>query len=181
MKIRGLRNICTVFLIIFVLFSSTSLVGAQPQEKSSRKGFIHLQFSITISWNANETEQPISPGETREVTLDVVYTVNKGLLGGLILRLLEGRSFSIQLSIEEKHEWCEAWVNPENMTGVVNPDIGIQNSSLFIHVNEEAPTNYTIGEIRIQCKIDNMKGPFKILTLIGGFEKICTLNFITGP
>ena len=182
MKIRGIRNTCSVFLIIFVLLSSNSFVFAQPQKESPNAGLIHLQFSITVAWNASQTSQPISPGETREVILDVAYTVNKGFLGGLLLRLLEGRSFPIQLSIEEKPDWCDAWLVPETMTGLVDSDeIGIQYSSLFIHLNEDAPTNYTIGVLEIRCFIENMKGPFKILTLIDGFEQIFNLHFITCP
>ena len=182
MKIKGLRYFVIFFSIIVILLTNNSLAVAQPKDESSRKGLIHLQFSLTISWNASETEQPISPGQIRVVTLDVAYTVNKALLGGFLLHLLEGRSFPIQLSIEDKPDWCEAWLVPETMTGVVDSEeIGIRNSLLCIHVNEDAPTNHTIGEIGIQCKIDDMKGPFKILTLIGGFEQFQTLYFMTGP
>jgi hypothetical protein len=181
MKIRGIRNTCSVFLIIFVLLSSNSFVVAQPQ-KESRNRFIHLQFSTTVSWNNSQSSTPILPGETREVNITITYTVNRGAYGKLLLRLLEGRSFSIQLSIEEKPDWCEAWFVPVTLTGIVNPgEIGIQNSSLFIHLNEDAPTNYTIGVLEIRCFIENMKGPFKILTLIYGFEQICSLYFITSP
>jgi len=181
MKIKGARNIFIVFLIIFALICSNSSVVAQLQKESPIKGLIPLQFSLTVSWNGSQTAQPFSPGETREVILDVAYTVNKGLLGGLLLHLLKGKSFSIQLSIEEKPDWCDAWFIPETMTGVVTHDIGKQNSSLFIHVNEDAPTNHTIGELKIRCAIDDMKGPFKIFTLIQGFEQIFSLLFITGP
>ncbi len=182
MKIKGAKNIFIVFLIIFALLCNNSFVVAQPQKESPIKGLTPLQFSITVSWNGSQTSQPISPGETRDVILDVTYTVNKGLFGGLLLHLLKGKSFSIQLSIEEKPDWCDAWFIPETMTGVVNPkDVEIQNSSLFIHVNEDAPTNHTIGVLKIRCAIDDMKGPFKILTLIQGFEQIFSLLFITGP
>jgi len=182
MKIKGARNIFIVFLIIFALICSNSSVVAQPQKESPNADLFPLQFSITVSWNASQTSQPISPGETREVILDVAYTVNKGLLGGLLLSLLKGKSFSIQLSIEEKPDWCDAWFIPETMKGVVNPkEIEIQNSSLFIHLNEDAPTNHTIGELKSRCAIDDMKGPFKIFTLIQGFEQIFSLTFITGP
>jgi len=181
MKIKGARNIFIVFLIIFALICSNSSVVAQLQKESPIKGLIPLQFSLTVSWNGSQTAQPFSPGETREVILDVAYTVNKGLLGGLLLHLLKGKSFSIQLSIEEKPDWCDAWFIPETMTGVVTHDIGKQNSSLFIHVNEDAPTNHTIGELKSRCAIDDMKGPFKIFTLIQGFEQIFSLTFITGP
>ena len=133
MKIKVVRDFCFVFLIIFVLFSSNSFVVAQPQKESPNAGLFPLQFSITVSWNASQTSQPISPGETREVILDVTYTVNKGLLGGLLLHLLKGKSFSIQLSIEEKPDWCDAWFVPVTLTGIVKPgEIEIQNSSLFI-------------------------------------------------
>jgi len=181
MKIRGIRNTCSAFLIIFVLLSSNSFVVAQPQ-KESLNNLFHLQFSLTVAWNGSQTSQPISPGETRVVILDVAYTVNKGLLGGLLLHLLKGKSFPIQLSIEEKPDWCDAWFVPVTLTGFINPgEIEIQNSSLFIHVNEDAPTNHTIGELKSRCAIDDMKGPFKIFTLIQGFEQIFSLTFITGP
>jgi hypothetical protein len=181
MKIRGIRNTCSVFLIIFVLLSSYSFVVAQPQ-KESRNRLIHLQFSTTVSWNASQSSTPILPGETREVNITITYTVNRGAYGKFLLRLLDGRSFSIQLAIEEKPVWCDAWFVPVTLTGIVNPrEIEIQNSSLFIHLNEDAPTNHTIGELKNRCSIDDMKGPFKIFTLIDGFEQAFALPVMTGP
>jgi hypothetical protein len=67
------------------------------------------------------------------------------------------------------------------MTGVVPGEIGIQYSSLFIRLKENAPGNYTIGTIEIRGTIKDMKGPFHIITLIQGFEQDYALNFQTGP
>ena len=181
MMVKGVRNFCYVLVTILILLCSNCFVVAQPQ-KESRKGIIHLQFSTTVYWNTSRTSTPILPGETREVNITITYTVNRGAYGKLLLRLLEGRPFSIQLCIEERPDWCEAWFVPETLTGIVDSkEIKIQNSTLFIHLNEDAPTNHTIGELKNCCSIDDMKGPFKIFTLIDGFEQAFALPVMTGP
>ena len=137
-------------------------------------------FVLNVSWG-NETGEPISPGETREVNITISYIVTRGLYGTLLLQILKGKSFPIQLSIEDKPDWCEAWILPENMIGVVAPgEVGVQYSSLFIRLNDDAPGNYTIGYVKICGTIKDMKGPFHIITLIQGFEHDYALNFQTG-
>ena len=153
---------------------------AQQNSQNLPQGiFFNLQFSLTVSWNASQT--PILPGETREVNITITYAVNRGLYGRLLLQILKGKSFSIQLSIEDKPDWCEAWVDTPNMTGVITPDeVGYLYPSLFIHVNDNA-SNQTIGEIKMCATAENMKGPFNIITLIHGFEQQFALVIWTGP
>lgn len=163
-----------------MLFTSSPLALAQSSRSSHPGGFINnLQFVLNISFG-NETAQPISPGETREVTLNIYYLVTRGLFGRWLLQLLEGKPLLIQLSIEDKPDWCEAWLALENITGVISGEPGYQYSSLFIHANE-SPGNYTLGVVKILGTIHDKKGPFQVFTLIKGFEHEFNGHFVTGP
>ena len=176
-----MKKYSVIFVVIGILFTCSPLAFAQSQDEYHPQGIFHLQFVLTVSWG-NETQTPISPGETREVNMTIYYCVTRGVYGGLLLQLLKGKSFPIQLSIEDKPDWCEAWMLPENMTGVIAPDeVGVQYSSLFIHLNDDAPTNYTLGWVKMRCVAEDKKGPFNILTLIHSFEQSFTIAFVPGP
>jgi hypothetical protein len=179
MRITRMKKYTVIFVVIVILFTCSPSALAQSQNDYHPRSIFHRQFSLTVSWNATAT--PILPGETREVNMTFTYTVNQGAYGRLILQLLKGKSFSIQLSIENKSDWCEAWVDTSNMTGVVAPDeVRFLHPSLFIHVNDNA-SNQTNGEIKMRATAERMKGPFNIITLIHGFEQQFTLVFWTGP
>lgn len=180
MKKRGKKNFFILFTIIVMLLLQSSLASAQPQNDYHKQGLFGLQFVMTISWNATIT--PIHPGEVRQVHLIATYTVARGALGRMLLRLLEGRPFPLRLSIGDKPDWCTAQLSVENFIGVITPDeIQIVNSVLFIQLSEDAPLNYTLGYVKLHGVIDDMKGPFNILTLIQGYETNVTLFFVTSP
>jgi len=177
-------SICAIIVLISGITVSSGYPIAETQSKNIYhfQSIFHLQFSITICWNANQTETPILSGETREINLEIIYAINRGPYGRLILKLLEGKTFPIQLSLEDKPDWCDAMITSQNMTGFISPDeTEIQYSSLLIHLKENAPGNYTIGTIKMRGTIKDMKGPFNILTLIDGFEQQVSLVFMTGP
>jgi len=182
MKITRMKKYSVLFVVIVILFTCSPLALAQSQDDYRPRGiFFNLQFTFIITWDVNEIQEPIMPGETREVNMTISYTVTRGALGRLLLQLLEGKSFPIQLSVEDKPDWCEAWMLPEDMTGVIPSDeIGVQYSSLFIHVSDDAPSNYTNGYVKMCGTIESMKGPFNILTLIQGYENDFTILFVAG-
>ncbi|MBN1861634.1 MAG: hypothetical protein JW840_09265 [Candidatus Thermoplasmatota archaeon] len=184
MKTRRLKTYCVLLCITGILLSTNALVIAQPDVGYHPKGlFFNLQFSLTVLWNTSQLIPPLLPGETRQVNMNFTYAVNRGLLGKMLIRLLEGTPFVISLFIEQKPEWCEAWFIPATIPGVVPAygEIGIQNSSLFIRLNENAPGNYTIGVVRMRGTIEDVKGPCKLITLIKGFVQDFSLFFQTGP
>ena len=165
-----------------MLFLESSLASAQPQKCSQKQGLYGLQFVMTISWGANETQTPIHPGEIRQVPLRISYTVIRGVFGRMFLHLLEGRPFPLRLSIGDKPDWCSAQLSDENFIGVITPDeIQTVNSVLFIQLSEDALLNHTLGYVKLHGVIDDMKGPFNILTLIQGYETNVTLPFVTSP
>jgi len=179
MKTRGMRNF--FILSIVILLTNSSLALAQPQNGYHPQGFFNLQFVIDLSWG-NETQEPISPGETREVNLTVTTCVTRGAYGRWLLQLLEGRTFPIQLSIVDKPDWCVAWMIPANITGIIQPDQVLEQPSLlYIHLNDDAPSNYTSGWVKIHGSIDDKKGPFNIFTLVNGYEQNYTIEFTAGP
>jgi hypothetical protein len=181
MKTRVMRNRIAVYTIMVILLTNISVASAQPQKGSHKQGLFDLQFVMTISWG-NETQTPIHPGEVREAHLEITYVVTHGEFGRILLRLLQGRPFPMRLSIEGKPDWCTAQIFPENMTGVIEPD-ETQNkiSMLSLSLNEGAPLNYSLGYVKIIGVIDDMKGPFNILTRIHGYETNVTLSFVTSP
>jgi len=180
MKTRGMKNLFILFTIIVMLLLQSSLASAQPQNDYHKQGLFGLQFVITIAWN--ETQTPIHPGEVREVHLIITYTVTRGAYGRILLLLLEDRPFPLRLSIGDKSDWCTAQLSVENFIGVINPDeVQIVNSVLSIQLSEDAPLNYTLGYVRLHGVIDDMKGPFNIITRIHGYESNVTLSFVTSP
>lgn len=181
MRATRVKTYFVLFMTIVILFTNGPSVVAQSQSKYHPQCFFNFQFVLNIRWG-NETAQPISPGETREVNLTISYTIARGAFGKRLLQLLEGGSFIIQLSIEDKPDWCTAWINPANITGIITPDPEVnERSQLFIHLDEDAPTNYTLGWVKIRGSIDDRKGPFNIITLIHGYENTFTVSFIPGP
>jgi hypothetical protein len=180
-KTRGMKNLFIIFTIIVMLLLQSSLASAQPQNDYPKQDLFGLQFVMNITWG-NETQTPIHPREVRQVHLIVSYTVTRGVLGRMLLRLLEGRSFPLRLSIGDKPDWCTAQLSVENFIGIIIPDeIQTVNSVLFIQLSDDAPLNYTLGYVQIHGVIDDIKGPFNILTLIHGYETNVTLFFVTSP
>ena len=175
-----MKKALILFTIIVILLLNCSLVSAQPQKSSYKQGLFNLQLVMTISWDGNDTQTPIHPGEVRQVLLQVTYAVTRGPFGGMLLYLLEGRAFPLRLSIINKSDWCTAHLSEENFTGVIEPDeMQIAYSKLFIQLNEDAPLNHTLGYVKLHGVIDNMQGPFNKLTLIKGYETNETLVFET--
>ena len=163
-----------------MLLLQSSLASAQQQNSYDKQGLFGLQFVMTISWT--ETQTPIHPGEVRQVHLIITHTVVRGTLGRILLRLLEGRPFPLRLSIGDKPNWCTAQLSVDNFIGKISPDeIQIVNTVLFIQLSENAPLNYTLGYVKIHGFIDDMKGPFNILTFIQGYESNTILFFVTSP
>jgi len=182
MKRKGMKNLFLLLTIVMMLVLQSSLASAQPQNSSHKPGLFGLQFFMTVFWNTNDTQTPIHPRELRTVHLTFAYTEVRGTFGRTLLHLLKGRPFPWRLSIIDKPDWCTVQLPVENFIGLINPDeVQITYTELSIQLNENAPLNYTLGYVKLHAVIDDMKGPFNILTLIQGFEENFTISFITGP
>ena len=68
MKTRGMKNFFILSIVIVILLTNSSLALAQPQNGYHTQGLFNLQFVMNLCWG-NETQTPISPGETRKSIL----------------------------------------------------------------------------------------------------------------
>jgi hypothetical protein len=177
-----MKKILILCAILAILLLQSSLASAQSQKDYHKQGLFGFQFAMTISWNANETQEPIHPGEVRAVRVYVAYSVVRGAFGNILLHLLEGRPFPLRLSIVDKPDWCTAQLSIEDFIGVIEPDM-VQEvySVLNIQLSEDAPLNHTLGYVKIHGSIESIKGPFNILTIIQGYDINATLSFVTSP
>jgi hypothetical protein len=133
--------------------------------------FLNLQSSLTVSWNANETQQPLVPrGGTRTLTLDITHTVNKGLLGAGILKAYTGYQITIKIEILSTPTWATATLSQGTVTATINPTTPqTLHTALTLAVSENAPA-FGVGEVRL--KATALKAG-----LIQGFEQDFALNF----
>ncbi len=123
MKTRRMRNFLILWSIIVILFGSSFSAAAQHPSSYHPQGlFFNLQFVMNISWNANDLEEPISPGDLRQVTVHIEYAVWHGLFGRMLLQILSGTIFQIHFFVEETPEWCTAWIDFEDMMGEEDDD-----------------------------------------------------------
>jgi hypothetical protein len=173
-----IRTCFVLFVLLGMVLSYSPLSVAQSTTMHHPRSIFHLQYVFTISWSENQTDIPISNGETREVNITITYSVLYGAYQKFLLRLLEGRSFTIHISSVNTPNWCESWFSPDNLSGLVQTDESEDEStSLFIHVNDDAPGNYSLGWVMACASVESMKGPFHILTFIHGFEQNFTIPF----
>jgi hypothetical protein len=182
MKKKGMKKILILCATIVILLQQSSLASAQSQKEYQNQGLFGLQFVMTISWGANQTQEPIHLGEVRTVPVLIDYSVVRGAFGNILLHLLRGRPFPLELSIVDKPDWCTAFLSVEDFIGVIQPDM-IQkvHSVLSIQLSEDAPLNHTLGYVKIHGSIESIKGPFNILTIIQGYDLNATISFVTSP
>ncbi len=146
-----------------------------------QKSIFHLQYVLTVSWDDTPIRTPLLNGETRKINFTLKYGVTRGAYGKFLLRLLEGRPFTIHLSVENTPDWCDAWFTLVNVSGIVLYDDEVHaNTSLSIHVYDDAPGNDTQGWVMASASVECMKGPFHLLTLIHGFKQDFTIAFLNG-
>lgn len=182
MKKKGMKKVLLLFIILLMFLLQSSLASAQPQKVHQQQGLFGFQFVMTISGGANETQQPIPPGEVRTVVVQVSYTVVRGAFGNILLHLLEGRPFPLRLSIVDKPVWCTVQLSIEDFIGVISPNVVQEVYSLLsIQLSERAPLNHTLGYVKIHGAIESIKGPFNILTIIQGYDMNATVLFVTSP
>jgi len=133
--------------------------------------FFNLQSSLTVSWNASETEQPLVPrGGTRTLALDINHIVNKGLLGAAILKAYTGYQITIQIEILSTPTWATASLSQGTVTATINPTTEqTLHTYLTLAVAENAPA-FGVGEVRLRATA--LKAG-----LIQSFEQDFALNF----
>jgi hypothetical protein len=166
--------------------ASPSLPIRHTGQKSDRgisgvpaEGFA-LESVISLSWNANETEEPLElGGEPRSVNITVTYQVlASSFLGRLILLycLVTHQYATVSVEIGDVPSWCTASLSDSELRFPITSDISLQFIALTVAVNEQAPD--TICRVPLQASVDTMYGPFGFTPLINDYNQTGTLTFM---
>jgi len=173
---------------IILLFIGTCIFPATARplltiEKPSIHpgGSVGLNSNIEITWDANETGEPIIPrGPLRSVTLDISFWVTWGILGRFINYIYRGTAIRLEVSIIDKPKWCVATLAQETILCIIPPpkenSHDLVHTMLTVQVAENAPA-FELCPITIQGMIEPLHGFFGLLTIMQGITKVVNVTF----
>jgi hypothetical protein len=142
--------------------------------------FFGLNSNVEISWDANQTEEPIIPrGELRTVLLKVSFWVTWGIFGRLINYLLKYTQVIITLSVVDKPEWCVGTISQGSLQCIIPPKENsheIVHTQLAVQVADDAPA-FELCPVTIQTTIEPKHGPFGIFTVMQGTTQVVNVTF----
>jgi hypothetical protein len=131
-----------------------------------------LQSVLTVSWSANQTQQPVVPrGALRALDLSITHTVTRGVFGQGMINVYKGKTIVITVEIVETPSWCTATIAQGTLSTTVQPDTTtIVKTALSLQVADDAPA-FGLGYIKL-------KATAKQAGLIAGFTQEFTLTFV---
>jgi len=135
---------------IILLFICVATIPATGLPKTAisinteKTGIFGLQSYIAVSWNANDTIEPIIPnGELRYIDLDVTYLISSGIFDRFILFFCRGQQAIVELEIVDQPTWCTAAFGMDKLVFSISDvltDVPLtQTNYLTVRVNENAP------------------------------------------
>ena len=145
--------------------------------------FFGLNSNVEISWDANQTKEPIIPrGELRTVQLDIAFWVTWGVFGRLISYLYHGKQIRLDLSIVDIPEWCIASIS-QKIFGLNLPkkENSYEEASTYLSVMvaDNAPA-FEVFPVTIQTTIEPSHGLFGFITILQGVTKVVNVTFTVG-
>jgi len=183
--IRKSATVCIILLFVGILIIPATAVPLHKTENiiSHLGGFFGLNSNIEISWDANQTEDPIIPrGEIRTVELDIGFWVTWGVCGRLINYLLRYELVKITVSVIDNPGWCVAIVSQGTVSPTIPPKENIHDivhTQLSVAVADDAPA-FELCPVTIETTIEPLHGPFGFLTVMAGATKVVNVTFTVG-
>lgn len=143
--------------------------------------FFGLKSIIHVDWDANQTSEPLVIDVAYTVGLQVSYSIFKGFFGQFILWYYNYtmQYINVTLEIEDKPSWCTVYLTTPQLQFPVMEGTSIQDTSLFVSVNEQAPA-FEPFVITIKASVDTMMGPFGFLSFIQGYVVTNEIYFMAG-
>jgi len=146
--------------------------------------FFGLNSNIIISWDANQTEEPVIPrGPLRSVYLDISFWVTWGVIGRFINYIYRGTPIPLKVSVIDKPEWCVATLSQGTLQCIIPPlkenSHQILHTLLTVQVADDAPA-FELCPITIQTTIEPLRGPFGLITVMQGITKVVNVTFTVG-
>ena len=158
-----------------LLISATGISTGNENLRTLR--FLKIESYIDITYDENDTFDPIIPNdEIRYIPLNVTYGVTHGMLGGLLLRLLQGRQLVVNLDVFEVPTWCTAAINPHNSTVVLSGEPSSFETVLSVQVEEDAPALQQF-DVEINVTAEPIIGRFGKIALVSGYQSTFNVPF----
>jgi hypothetical protein len=161
---------------IILLFIGTCIIPSAAQDTNkpslpTLNDFFGLQSIINISWDANQTSEPLRIDFARAIPLNVTYNCIKSNFGQFILfyYMLTRQSINISLEVEDKPSWCHAYLSSSHLHFPITGTSTTYSIHLVIAVGIEAPA-FEPFSVKIKASAHDMIGPLGFLTLINGVE-----------
>jgi len=149
------------------------------RSRAPAEGFA-LDSVISLSWDANETKEPLEPsGAPRSINITVTYHVLvSSFIGRFILLycLMTHQYATVKVEIGDISSWCTASLSDSELQFPITGDVSSQFITLTVAVNEYAP--HYVLKVPIKASVDTMYGPFGFLRLVNDNNQTGTLNFI---
>lgn len=180
-------RLAVVFILFFVGASLISSASG-PQNDVRRLIVPHAGFGlgsvVTLSWNGNETSEPLPPGGSpRNVNLTVMYytVLVSPFVGKLILLycLLTHQEANVTLEIGDTPSWCTASLSESQLQFPITGDTVSRTVSVIVAVDEHAPA-YQLCPVPIHVSVDTLRGPFGLLPFVNGYDQTFTMCFFPG-
>ena len=155
--IRKCVTVGIIFLFLGVCITpAIAQIGERPSlptRRSAQKtdiglsgvvaGGFALESVISLSWNANETEEPLEPGGApRSINITVTYQVlASSFLGRLILLycLVTHQYATVTVKTGDVPSWCTASLSDSELQFPITGDVSSQFITLTVAANEYAP------------------------------------------
>jgi hypothetical protein len=176
---KGIVLGCTFMLIFLVMNVSKATQNTNETHDIISSSLFGLQSVITVSWDANQTSEPLEPhGAYRRIDLDVSYSVVKGFLGQFILWycIFTRQIISVTVEIIEKPYYCTAIIDNSILLFSFSDIPSVELSILGVSVNENAPA-FEPFCVKIKASVNDIPGPFGFFTFINDFEIIQSIFF----
>jgi hypothetical protein len=171
------------FLIIGVLLIVTFLPLASASNEINDDSQNDIMFGLASIIEAElddeDTVEPIRPNvESRVVDLSIRYKVTRGVgfFSNFIYELCKGRKVEIKFEIINIPNWCAATLNSDTLITSISDEWQELSISLMITVSEDAPA-HMMSTVRIRASLDDIEGPFGLLTWINGFDDQYAIAF----
>jgi hypothetical protein len=144
------------------------------------KSIFGLQSVIIITWDGNDTQDPLKPGGApRNITLNIYYVITTGVFGRYILPyfILTKQYVDVFLELDDVPSYCNATLLDSQLRFPISDTSTTQSTQLTISVDETAPA-FELTTFKIHASVDDKRGPFAIFPLIQGYEMTQTFTVI---
>lgn len=172
---------------IIILYIGTCLIPSTAKSIVSTANieprpvnFFGLKSNIEISWDANDTEEPLTHrGGIRTVDMNLSFWVTWGIFGRLINYLNQNRVVNMKMSIVDTPEWCSASLSEYSIEFLMpkkENTKSVVTDLLYLYVSEDAPA-FELFPIAIQATMEPLDGLFGLITVMQGTVQVVNITF----